>query len=491
MLRRSPAFGNAGRARATVGQADREGNGGRVSQIATDIADWARSLSWTDVPPEVRSRLAVRFADAIGVAAAAWDSAPGRAVRALAEDFGGHGDPLLFGSRPLHPAWAALAHGTLIHALDYDDTFPRSVVHPMGVLLPSALAGVQDTDRPAEGPSGGGTDGSRVMAAIAAGDEVLARLGAQAGRDLHARGFQATGIFGPLAAALVTGVLRRRDPRTIAGAMGLAGSMSGGLLAFLADGTWSKRLHPGWAAHGGVTADGLAARSFPGPAGVVEGRHGIFDAFLGRPVEADDVLAGLGRRWLSVEAEIKLYPCAHVIHPFIGMARILRAEHGWAADDIREVVCGVAPWYVPIVCEPLAEKLSPTTEAQARTSLQLSVALALLDGTVGVRSFEPASTERPQLRELAARVRYEPDPALAEGFGARLVIRTHDREFVGRPEGDAAGEAGVHEKFLATTGADPAAAEALWTVASTLDTGPLSRLREAAVRVAESWVRPR
>ena len=447
-----------------------------MSQIATEIAEWARGLQWSDVPPEVRAHLSLRFADGVGLVAAGWDTPPGRAVRGVSEDFAGAGAPLLFGHRPVGPAWSALAHGTLVHTLDYDDTFPESVVHPMSVLLPAALSGAE-----AE------CDGDRVMAAVAAGDEVLARLGAAAGRGLHARGFQATGIFGPVAAALVVGVLHRRDPRTIASAMGLAGSMSGGLLAFLADGTWSKRLHPGWAAHGGVTADALAAGDFPGPASIVEGRHGIFDSFLGRSVDAGAVLADLGRRWPSAEAEFKLYPCAHVLHPFIGMARRLRAEHGLESGAIREVVCGVAPWYVPIVCEPIAEKLAPTSEYQARTSLPLAVSLALLDGRVGIDSFEPASTDRPELRALARRVRYEVDEQLTEGFGARLTVRTDDGDLVGVPDGGLDVGAEVRDKFLAATGPDGGAATELWDSALGLGTGDVGRLRAAAAAVAASW----
>jgi 2-methylcitrate dehydratase PrpD len=453
-----------------------------VTAIATEFAEWAVGLRWDDVPADVRSHVSLRFADAVGLIAAAWDTPPGRAVRGVAETFAGEGQPLLFGQRPVGPAWSALAHGTLVHTLDYDDTFPESVIHPMSVLLPAALAGVDGG-----GTAGADLDGNRVMAAIVAGDEVLARLGAAAGRDLHARGFQATGIFGPLAAALVVGVLRGREPRAIAAAMGLAGSMSGGLLAFLADGTWSKRLHPGWAAHGGVTADALGAAEFPGPAAVVEGRHGVFESFLGRTVDDQTVLADLGRRWPSSEAEIKLYPCAHVLHPFIGMARRLRTDHALVPERVREIVCGVGPWYVPIVCEPVEEKLSPTTEYQARTSLPMAVSLALLDGTVGIASFEPASVGRPALRALARRVRYEVDPGLSEGFGARLTIHTDTGTLTGHSESEVDVAAEVRDKFLAATGSETGPARELWETARVLADHSVDQLREAASAVARTW----
>ncbi|WP_213453537.1 MmgE/PrpD family protein [Rhizomonospora bruguierae] len=453
-----------------------------MTKISHLFAAWAGRLRPSDLPEEVRDRITLRVADAVGLVAAAWDTPPGKAVRDLAAELSGSGRALLFDPRPLHPASSALAHGTLVHALDYDDTFPESVIHPMSVLLPAALAAADDERA-----------GGEVVAALAAGDELLARLGAAAGRRLHAHGFQATSVFGPLAAALVVGVLRGRSPATVASAMGLAGSFSGGLLEFLSDGTWSKRLHPGWAAHGGVIADGLAARNFPGPASIVEGRHGLFTAFLGDEVDPAQVTEGLGERWLSATAQIKLYPCAHVLHPFIVMAHDLR-HRDVRVSDITEIVCGVAPWYVPIVCEPLAEKLNPVGEYQARTSLPLVVALGLLDEDVDSDSFEPVSVGRPELRALAAKVRYVADPQLTEGFGARLRVVTADRTFDGDPWLTVDVPDRVRRKFLAATARGAAAgvtpaepAEALWAVARRLDQHPMGVLRRAALSLAGYW----
>jgi 2-methylcitrate dehydratase PrpD len=457
-----------------------------VGTVARAFADWACTLRPEDVPAPVRERVVLRVADAVGLVAAAWETPPGRAVRAVARDMGA-GAPgtasagLLFDDLPLHPAAEALAHGTLVHTLDYDDTLPASVIHPSSVLVPAAFAAADD-ERP----------GADVVTAVAAGDELLARLGAAAGRGLHAQGFQATGIFGPLAAALVVGRMRGRSPDVITAAMGLAGSMSGGILEFLSDGTWSKRLHPGWAAHGGVVADGLAARSFPGPASVVEGRHGLFAAFLHSEVDAGRVLAGLGTDWASTSAEIKLYPCAHVLHPFIEMAAGLY-ESGVRAGSVEEIECEVAPWYVPIVGEPRAEKLDPVGEYQARTSLYLAVALALTDGDVGASSFEPDSVGRHEVRALARRVRYREDPNLSEGFAGRLHVVTQDGRRHGAHPRKTDVARRVADKFLAAVaGPRPRpeterAARALWSVASTFDTRVCGELRGAARAAAQEW----
>lgn len=447
--------------------------------VALTFARWATALDASEIPESVRASIGLRLADAIGLTAAAWNTPAGVAVRRVAEDLGGAGSRLLFDEHPLGQAAVALAHGSLIHSLDFDDTFPTSVIHPTSVLFAAVSAVARDD-----------TAGERLLVALAVGDEFLARVGAEAGRGLHARGFQATSVFGPLAAALAAGVLLEREPAAIAAAMGLGGSMSGGLLEFLSDGTWSKRLHPGWAAHGGVIADALSVAGFPGPASIVEGRHGLFASFLDRAVDGAKLTADLGATWVAREVELKLYPCAHVIHPFLELALAARAA-GPAVDDIAEVVCGVAPWYVPIVCEPRAEKLDPVGEYQARTSLPLSVALALVDGRVDDLSYAPESIRRPEIRALARRVTCLEDPHLDAGFGATMRITDRDgRSTKPQPVAFPSPQIRARAKFdvcVSRLGATPSsgapAVDRLWQAANDLGSGTWGDLTRAATAV--------
>jgi 2-methylcitrate dehydratase PrpD len=299
-----------------------------------------------------------------------------------------------------------------------------------------------------------GADGAAVHGAIAVGYEWAARLGAAAGRRLHARGFHASGVVGPLVAAAVAARLGGLPPARAAEAVGLAGSMAGGLLEFLADGSWSKRLHPGWAAHGGLLAAALAGAGFPGPASVLEGRHGLYAAFLGPEATDVSVVArGLGRVWLSREVVTKLYPCAHVIHPFLDAALALRARERVAAPDVAAVRCRVAPWQVPIVCEPRETKVAPRTEYQARASLPFALAAALADGRVDLDTFAPAAIGRPELSALAARVTHEPASASEPGFAAALEVETRDgRRLVAEATAAPPDPARVRAKFAATAG---------------------------------------
>ena len=234
-------------------------------------------------------------------------------------------------------------------------------------------------------------------------------------------------MVGPLAAAAVAARFVGLDAERLASAFGLAGSMSGGLMEFVTEGTWSKWLHTGWAAQGGITAASLAARGFRGPPTVIEGTYGLYRAFLGDDAPVLDGIAdGLGEIWRGEDAHFKYYPCAHVIQPYIDAALELRAAHAIAPSAIAHVTCRIAPWAVPIVCEPRAPKIAPSNEMEAIASLPYQVAAALIDGAVGLETISETSVKRADLRSLAARVAHSVDPALGHSFDGEIEIELAD-----------------------------------------------------------------
>lgn len=445
----------------------------RTVTLSEELAGFVLAARWDRLPPAVQQRTRLRLADILGLCLAGLVEPFGQAARRLVLGQGGAAQATLVTGERLPAAQVALAHGILAHGLDYDDTHHESVVHPSSVVVPVALAVGERAAAP----------GAEVLAAIAAGVEVFCRLGAAAGRRFHARGLHASAVLGPVAAALVAGRLLGLDRRRCADAAGLAGSMGGGLLEFLSDGSWSKRLHPGWAAHGGILAAELAAGEFPGPATVLEGRYGLYRALLG-DVAADlsRVTAALGARWESEQASFKLYPCAHVMHPFLDGVLHLRRSFGLAPGQVDAVECKVAPWQVPLFCEPRAEKLAPANGYQASTSLPVVVASALLDGQVGLDSFSAAAIRRPELLALAARVRCLPEPG-EDGPQFRAAVAIHlagGRTVTHRADSAGAQDVGaaVAAKFRQTAGrALPAAAvEQLWRAAMSLETGTVTQL---------------
>ncbi len=408
----------------------------------TALAAWCAALDWRAVPETQRALVPLRVLDTAGLVAAGWKTDAVRAALAFAEAEGGTGTAALWcGAGRLPASRAAFVHGVAAHCRDFDDTFTDSVVHPGSVVVSAALA---------VGEAAGAAP-EDIGAAIVAGYEIAARIGGAAGRRFHARGLHATGIVGPIAAAATAARAQRLSAEATAWAMGLAASMSGGLMAFQADGAWSKWLHTGWAAQGGIVAAELAARGFRGPLAALDGTAGLFAALLhGEAIDFAALTRGLGTEWQGGAAHFKFYPCAHVIQPYIDAALALRREHALAASDIAEVRCAIAPWAVPIVCEPRAPRLAPATELDAIASLPYMVAHALAEGAVTLAALSAEARGRGDLHDLAARVRHETDTAMGRGFDARLAIRTFAGQTLTASADAATADAGrVAAKFAA------------------------------------------
>ncbi len=386
------------------------------SPAARQLSDWAASLRWRDIPAEQRALVPLRVLDTIGLLFAGADTQAAHAVLAVARGQGTAADSTVFDCGVKLPAAAAaFAHGTIAHCRDFDDTFQDSVVHGGSVIVAAALAlGEARQTAPED-----------IGAAIVAGYEVMARIGGVAGRRFHKRGLHATGIVGPLAAAVSAGRILGLDGATMASAMGLAASMSGGLLAFMNDGAWSKWLHCGWAAQGGIVAAQLAQQGFIGPAAALDGQHNLYAAMLaGEQLDLTALTAGLGAEWRGGGAHFKYYPCAHVIQPYLDGALAIAAAERLAPSEIRAVECAIAPWAAAIVCEPRAPKLRPTSDIDAIASLPFLLAVALTEGRVGLDAIEAPMRERADILALAQRILHREDPALGQGFDGRIAIET-------------------------------------------------------------------
>jgi 2-methylcitrate dehydratase PrpD len=381
--------------------------------LTIQLAEWLDALRWPALPQRQQELAVLRVLDSVGLALAGANTEAASIARNYVARQGAGRCTIIGGKLPNTAGLAAFANGIAAHCWDFDDTFPDSVVHPGSVVVPTALAVAEDLD----------VSGVEMLTAVAGGYEIAARLGCVAERRFHNRGFHASGIFAPVVAAFVAGNLMRLRPSTIASGVGLATSMSGGLLAFLQDGAWSKWLHFGWGNLGGILAVGLAADGFRGPLGALDGRHNLYAAFLGDPAPDFSIVASsLGKEWRNENALFKLYPCAHVIHAYIDLALDFRRSLGLDPRRVRRVIATVAPWAVPIVCEPASEKANPATTLQAIASLQFCVATALTTGEFGIAALEPESRQRADICDLAERIQYRVTDL--PGFMGELALET-------------------------------------------------------------------
>jgi 2-methylcitrate dehydratase PrpD len=388
-----------------------------ATSVAESLADRIVAVDPDTLPAGVREKcsdllvdviglcISVRQADYVVSALGGWDD--GGSCTAIGHPQG------------MSSAGAAFVNGTAAHGEDFDDTFEGGPVHAGAVIVPAVLAACERHN----------PDGASALAGIAVGVEVLCRLSLVAPKLIHRAGFHPTAVLGAMGAA--AGVARALDlpPRGIVDALGVAGSMAGGIIEYLAEGAWTKRMHPGWAAQSGLRAALLARAGFVGPRTVFEGTHGLFYGFA-NTCEGDygALKQDFGTRWVTETLAFKPYPCGTMTQPYIDCARKLAAR-GIAADEIVELICEVGEGTVHRLWEPLADKQRPPNGYAGKFSTPYCIAAAFLHGGLGLGAFTDAAVAEPAVRSLAAKVRYvvDPDNPYPKNYTGHIRARLRDR----------------------------------------------------------------
>src|SRR5215467_14367547 len=365
--------------------------------LAETLAQNIAALDAARLPQAVGEKCEELLIDVIGLAVTARNEDYVQSVLAACDDDGpctaiGH-------ARTLSAAAAALVNGTAIHGEDFDDTFEGGPVHAGAVIVPAVLAACERHQR----------DGRAALLGIAVGVETMCRLSLVAPTLTHKAGFHPTAVFGAMGAAAGVGAALGLSPRQLVDALGNAGSMAGGIIEYLAEGAWTKRLHAGWAAQAGIRAALLGRAGFSGPRTVFEGSHGFFYAFA-RTTAGDfaAVTDGFGTQWVTETLAFKRYPCGTMTHPYIDCAR--RLGRRVRADDIVEMVCDVGEGTVHRLWEPLAAKQRPANGYAGKFSTPYCIAAGFVRGNVGLDAFTDDAVKEARVTALAAKVRYQIDP---------------------------------------------------------------------------------
>jgi 2-methylcitrate dehydratase PrpD len=297
-------------------------------------------------------------------------------------------------------ATAALCNGTAAHGEDYDDTFEGGPVHAGSVIIPALLATAEHHR----------LSGDTLARGIAVGCEMMCRLCLPAPKLVHRAGFHPTAVFGALGAAAGVATALRLDDAQWVNALGIAGSMASGIIEYLAEGAWTKRMHPGWAAQAGYRAARMAQAGFIGPRTLFDGPHGFFRAFARSDgCDFGPMLDGASMRWLCADIAFKPYACGTMAHPYIDCARRLVAE-GVRPDDIASIECKTAEGIVHRLWEPLAAKHAPPNGYAAKFSIPYAIAVGMLRGDAGLGEYRDAIVSYPAVRALASKVSYVVDP---------------------------------------------------------------------------------
>jgi 2-methylcitrate dehydratase PrpD len=390
-----------------------------VEAYSQALGRFVRGLTLSDVPQGVVDKAKLVLLDTLGIALASSTMDFGTMVTRVAQALGGSPNSRLVGSdSKVAAANAVLANGTLAHGLDYDDTLEEAIVHTGCCAGMTAMAVGEEVN----------AGGRSVLEAAIAGTEVMCKIGIVAPGKFHARGFHPTALCSTFGAAAAAGRLYGLEPAQWSDAFGICGSQSSGIIEYLADGTWTKRMHPGWAAHGGVIATLLAREGFRGPEKVLEGTHGFFQSFGGPTEYHFEKLLELGKIWETLRLTFKSYPCGSISHPYMDCALKLRQKYAPAPEQIVEVVCRTAQGPVHRLWEPLADKQRPASSYGAKFSLPYCIAVMLIRGRAGLEEFTDAAIRDPSVLALAKKVRYELDPGIdyPRHFSGHVQIRLAD-----------------------------------------------------------------
>src|SRR6266700_2477485 len=368
------------------------------TSVAETLADRIVAVTPATLPVVTTRKCEDLLIDVVGLCVTARNEDYVMSALSACED---HGICTVIGhARMLSAAGAAFVNGTAAHGLDFDDTFEGGPVHAGAVIVPAVLAACERYS----------PDGSTALIGIAVGTEVLCRLSLVVPKAVHKAGFHPTAVFGAMGAAAGVGAALGLSAGEIVDALGIAGSMAGGIIEYLAEGAWTKRLHAGWAAQSGIRAALLARQGFVGPRTVFEGVHGLFHGFAHTTNgDYDALTADFGTRWVTDTLAFKPYPCGTMAQPYIDCARRLAA---WSikAEDIAEVVCEVAEGTVHRLWEPLADKQRPRNGYAAKFATPYLLAAGFVHGGVGLGAFTEAAIRDPHVLALAAKVKFVIDP---------------------------------------------------------------------------------
>jgi 2-methylcitrate dehydratase PrpD len=438
--------------------------------VAETLAQRICALDAAQLPAAVRAKCEDLLIDVVGLAVTARNEDYVKAALDACDDGGpctaiGH-------TRTLSAAAAALVNGTAIHGEDFDDTFEGGPVHAGAVIVPAVLAACERH----------GLDGRAALLGVAVGVETMCRLSTVAPMLTHKAGFHPTAVFGAIGATAGVGVALKLTPPQMVDALGTAASMASGIIEYLAEGAWTKRLHAGWAAQSGLRAALLGRAGFVGPRTVFEGVHGFFHGFAHTTKGDYEALVGdFGVRWVTETLAFKPYPCGTMTHPYIDCARRLGAR-GIKADDVVEMVCDVGEGTVHRLWEPLAAKQRPANGYAGKFSTPYCIAAGFLRGNVGLSDFSEAAVRDGAVVALAAKVRYRIDPQnpYPKNFTGHIRVTLRDGTVIEERQPHMRGgakepltRADIQDKFLLNAGhggwTAARATEALQTIGALFD----------------------
>jgi 2-methylcitrate dehydratase PrpD len=407
-----------------------------VKEYTRELVEFLHPLQASGLPAEVLDRARYFLLDYLACAIRGSREESSAAVQRMVERMGGSGCATVIGTRiRTIPGLAAMANGASAHAIEQDDTHSGGSIHLGATMYSAALALAETMPE---------TSSDTVLAAVVAGFEAAARIAmAVQPKEHYALGFHMTATCGVFGAAITSAKLLGLTSEQTLAAVGIAGSMAAGSMEFLADGAWTKRIHPGLAAQNGIQAALLAAEGFTGPLRILEGRDGFLHGYSRNPVP-ERLTDGLGESFEILHTAVKPHACCRYMQGPIDAVLAIMQEHNFQASQIHRIEVAVLEAGWGILAEPRVKKYSPESVVDAQFSMPFGAAVAAIDGFAGLAQFTVEKARSPKIRELINKVELVKDPGIEATFPqewpARVTIeldsgQRHEK-FVRYPKGD-------------------------------------------------------
>jgi 2-methylcitrate dehydratase PrpD len=393
-----------------------------TTALTKELAQFCHSITFESLPKEAITRTKDLLLDCLGVTLRSSTIPSSQTMAKTASLLSSGGNSTIWGTNHyILPQYAALANGTAAHGIEMDDVTSESSLHPGVVAYPTALAIAEELN----------SDPKDIIAAVVAGYEVIMRLGEATlnPEGNYSLGFHSTGTCGVFGAAMISGKLLELDADQLTTALGIAGSMASGSMEYLTEGAWTKRMHPGWAAHSGILAARLAKEGYTGPQTIIEGTFGFLNAYT-RKANPDKVVTDLGSPYKILETNIKIHACCRYMHASIDAALQLAREKKITPDQIKQIRVNVLRGGFDVVADPIDKKRTPANVVEAQFSVPFGIAVALVKGRAGYNEFIQQNVEDKEVRETMQKVECYIDDELDQTYPvhwqAKLWIKLHD-----------------------------------------------------------------
>ncbi len=364
------------------------------------------NTKYENLPPEVVEATKKEILDLLGVALGGACQPGASHVCQLVKEWGGKEESSIIGSQQKVPAPnAAQANATMAHALDFDDVHEAAVMHPGIASIPVALAVAEAC---------GNLSGKEFITSTALGVDMMCRLALATtpGKSPIELGWHLTTLFGFLGSAATSARIMGLNEEQIVDAIGIGYHQCAGNGQCVKDGALTKRLGPGFAVKGGITAALMARAGVTGAKNSLEGEWGLYQQYMHGDYSPEILTAELGKRFEGINVVIKPYPCCRGVHPAIDAALALATDDNVRSEDIKEIILSVTDAHYSLLCQPEDAKRSPRNPVDAQFSIPWGVASAIVNRRVGLDDFTESAIKNSRVLELTQKIRIEIDNSL-------------------------------------------------------------------------------